>query len=166
MNEQLEKNRLLWIDDDPRERFVFEEHVLTEHDNWDITWAPTVLDAMKSLSQKTFHAIVLDQMLPIESMQMAPEIWGGCYLLHWLRNGRAINNRYLHNRLKGSDPIHKKYMPIEKNKRMRLFILSASHDEDVLKETRKASEFDVDLQFHSKPVEADTLRERLKNFLK
>ncbi len=167
MSRKQKKNKLLWIEDDPRERFVYEEYILTNLDNWAITWAGTVLEAMIILNRESFDAIILDQMLPIEKSINAPEVWGGCYLLHWLRNGKRITNRYLDNQLKRyPNPIHKKIAPLKNNKTTSLLIISAFYDEEVLKETRNASELDTKISLQGKPVEIELIRKILKKFLR
>jgi CheY-like chemotaxis protein len=76
---------LLWVDDDGRERFLYEEHLLSRR-GWVIQWAKSVREAIDKLQGACFDAVLLDQMLPLEPGALdSTDVWSGCLLLYWLR---------------------------------------------------------------------------------
>jgi len=82
---------LLWVDDDGKERFLYEQYNL-EKRGWSITWSLTVLEAARNLEEKPFDAVLLDQTLPPQRYEDEPSYWGGCALLYWLRGGERLQD--------------------------------------------------------------------------
>ena len=86
------QKRLLWTDDDGRDWFVYEEHMLRA-EGWEVRWARDLDEAAALLAAEPFDALVLDQMLPFTFANIGAEpharrLWGGCLLLWWLRQRR------------------------------------------------------------------------------
>jgi CheY-like chemotaxis protein len=114
---------LLWVDDDGEERFLHEKYNL-EKKGWSITWALTVLEAARILADRTFDAVLLDQMLPPEKNEDEPSLWGGCALLYWLRGGGLLQET--------SDfDFIANLTPQSHNQEIRVTLVSAFYDEQV-----------------------------------
>jgi CheY-like chemotaxis protein len=117
-----EKN-LLWVDDDGPERFLYEKYNL-EKKGWSITWALTVLEAARNLAEKSFDAVLLDQMLSPQRYEDEPSLWGGCALLYWLRGGGLLQDT------RDFDFVLN-LTPHPSNKEIRVTLVSAFYDEQV-----------------------------------
>jgi CheY-like chemotaxis protein len=159
-------DRILWMDDDPKERFIYEKYILTNEDNWEIEWANTVFEGVNALSKTPFKAILLDQMLPPKELSEDAEIWGGYYLLCWLRLNKNQLRSALetHRRLPkwlGDSP-----SPLESNRDIPVILLSAYHDERVLEETRLMNRKEEKIVYLSKPIEIERVRKHLEEFRK
>ncbi len=145
------KRRLLWIDDDGPGRYEYERY-LVEREGWSLVWAENVLDAVKHLAAVPFDALVVDQMLPFDIEDRGfPEPWGGCLVLRWLRG--TYPPRHVPRRMVtreghlGAQP-----PPLPANVDLHVLVVSAYHNEDVLREMRSASEKDQNLVVASKPL--------------
>ena len=157
-------DRILWVDDDPKERFIYEEYILTNEDNWIIKWANSVFEGVTALSETPFQVLILDQMLPPKELSESAEIWGGYYLLCWLR----LSKEQLKNTLENHRS-HPKWLcnfpsPLESNRNIPVILLSAYHDEKVLKETHSISREEEKIVYFSKPIEIERVRKHLAEF--
>jgi CheY-like chemotaxis protein len=114
---------LLWVDDDGEERFLHEKYNLGKK-GWSITWALTVLEAARILAEKSFDAVLLDQMLPPQKYEDEPSLWGGCALLYWLRGGGLLQDT------RDFDFIVD-LTPHSHNQEIRVTLVSAFYDEQV-----------------------------------
>lgn len=155
------KRRLLWIDDDGPGRFEYERY-LVEREGWSLVWAEHVLDAAKLLSSEPFEALVLDQMIPFDRDDFGPlDPWGGCLLLRWLRGTYPPRHVPLKMTTReGHLGVHAP--PLPQNMGLRLLVVSAFHNDQVLAEIRSASEKDQHLVVASKPLNEKRLLELLK----
>jgi CheY-like chemotaxis protein len=115
---------LLWVDDDAPDRFRYEEVVLREDYDWHVTWCQHVDGAASHLTDRTFDAVVLDQMLPLTADSNAVGYWGGYALLHWMREsgGRAPGLPSEH------EEILRNRRPHPSNSQTRVCIISAFDD--------------------------------------
>lgn len=147
--------RVLWTDDDPPERLAYESFVL-EEEGWDVTWAPDVGTAARKLATEHFDALILDQMLPNESLQSGDPIWNGCLLLRWLRGASPPPAVSL-------DPsgVLSVLKPEDGNRRIPTVIVSAFHDQNVEASMREASPLDRQLPMVPKPIDVNNLLEFL-----
>lgn len=55
------KGIVLWVEDDPPERFVYERFVIEEEEGWALVWAGTLSKAVDCLSTQRVDALILDQ---------------------------------------------------------------------------------------------------------
>ncbi len=152
--------RLLWVDDDPPERFVYEKGVLEEEDRWNIRWARTLSEAVGFLSSEDFDALILDQMVCGDEISVP--IWGGCRLLHWIRGTQYENGQAPWPADEAADRVFEGRHPLASNQSLPAIILSGYHNKDVLDATRKASHQDSTIQFLGKPVDLAALRHLLE----
>lgn len=152
------KPKVLWVDDDDPERFVYERYRI-EKDGWDVTWARDVGEAAEALATDRFDAMILDQMIAGNGVEEQFVIWAGCYLLRWLRGAAPTSQRR-----PGETPWSElvRLSPEERNRKLPVAILSAYHDPDVLRETQAASEQDHKALFLGKPVKEKELLEFLR----
>jgi len=151
--------KILWVDDDPQERFSYYIDELTDVDGWHIDWASTVIEAMSMLHSDTYEVILLDQMLPIKNKIDQIENWGGCFLLYWLRGAWENFNQTIYK------PEFEKYSnydygipPKPGNKDIPVILVSALNDAQLLKETEKANQRKEVIQLISKPIDINQLR--------
>ncbi len=143
--------RVLWTDDDPPERLAYESFVL-EEEGWDVTWAPDVGTAARKLASEHFDALILDQMLPNESLRAGDPIWNGCLLLRWLRGANPPPAVSL-------DPsgVLSVLKPDPANRGIPTVIVSAFHDPNVEASMRNASPDDARLPMVPKPIDVGDL---------
>jgi CheY-like chemotaxis protein len=156
---QKRQNRLLWVDDDKPDKFLYEQMIL-KNEGWDIRWATTVVEAARTLSDERYQALLLDQMLPYEE-DKRPDVWSGCLLLRWLRQaelrtGNELEENYLE--------LHE-LKPLRENTSMEVIVVSAYADETVEQEMRSASERDRNLLFEPKPVILDDILDILRGLM-
>lgn len=155
------KRRLLWIDDDGPGRFEYERY-LVEREGWSLVWAEHVLDAVTRLASEPFDALVIDQMLPFDAEDRGfPDPWGGCLLLRWLRGTYPPRHVPL-KMLTREGHLGAQPPPLPANVGLRLLVVSAFHNEEVLGEIRAASEKDQHIVVASKPLNERRLLELLK----
>lgn len=76
--------RLLWLDDDGRERFPYEIDCL-ERLGWQIDWALNGEEAVRALAKHRYDLVLLDQVFPFVTGDRHIDAWSGCRLLFWLR---------------------------------------------------------------------------------
>lgn len=145
------KPRLLWTDDDGRERFLYEEYVIQD-EGWDIAWATDVTAAARRLSTEPFDALILDQMLPYEGLRPTDVLWSGCVLLRWLRGKGPPPNLNLE---PGGGL--SRMTPLDLNSDIPAFIVSGFHDLAVEAATRDASEQDRNIPLVPKPVDVEII---------
>ncbi len=143
--------RVLWTDDDPPERMAYESFVL-EEEGFQVTWAPDVGTAARKLAGEHFDALILDQMLPNESLKAGDPIWNGCLLLRWLRGAAPPPAVSL-------DPsgVLSVLRPDPGNQDIPTVIVSAFHDQNVEDAMREASPRDRQLPMVPKPIDVDHL---------
>ena len=147
---------LLWIDDDGRDRFLYEEHMLKRR-GWDIVWATNVRDALENLGSKEFQAILLDQMLPVAPGPLAPtDVWSGCLLLYWLRGKPRPSAAP---QAEESD-IFRETKPLASNRAIAVVIVSAFHDDEV---EAAIKEIGASSQIVKKPIDSKKLIEMLES---
>ena len=155
--------RLLWTDDDGRERFIYEERML-QRDGWEVHWAEDVEEATKKLSTERFDVVILDQMFPLQRARgqgdAAPRIWGGCLLLWWLR--RQCWPADLPYAAAAADYPIWAVQPLPENRSVPAIIISAIYDEQVEQVTAMASDADRDLERLSKPLRFSDLQSFLR----
>lgn len=153
--------QLLWVDDDERERFEGEIAAVVA-DGWSITWAANVPEAARLLSKRRFDAVLLDQMIAGPyGVEARVVVWGGCRLLHWLRGSREEPWH-------GDDPSWEalaRLRPLARNRTALVALVSAYHDDEVLRATRAASPEDAHLLLFSKPIDLAGLRRFLKRVI-
>lgn len=125
-----DEKTLLWVDDDGEERFLYEKYSL-EKKGWSITWALTVLEAARNLEEKSFDAVLLDQMLPPQKYEDEPSYWGGCALLYWLRGAERIQDATDFDFLG-------ELTPRDHNQEIRVTLVSAFYDDHVMDHVNKA----------------------------
>lgn len=155
---RLRRPQLLWTDDDPPGRFEYEQFVIQD-EGWDITWAPDVTTATRLLSEKTFDALILDQMLPpYVGLRKGDPIWGGCLVLRWLR-GKAPPMGLT---LDSEGPLVK-YQPDRHNADLPTVIVSAFHDPKVESALRDASPADRDIKLVPKPLDMGAILDFLRH---
>lgn len=121
---------LLWVDDDGEERFLYEKYNL-ERNGWTIIWAFTVLEAARKLSENSFDAVLLDQMLPPQKYEDEPSLWGGCALLYWLRGGGLLQDT------RDFDFVAD-LSPRSRNQNIRVTLVSAFYDDQVMSRVNNA----------------------------
>jgi len=132
-----DEKTLLWVDDDGEERFLHEKYNL-EKRGWTIVWALTVLEAAEELAEKSFDAVLLDQMLPPQKYEDEPNLWGGCALLYWLRGGGLLRDA------KDFDFVAN-LTPLSHNQKIRVTLVSAFYDDQVMDQVSKAPGPSVEL---------------------
>lgn len=150
--------RLLWTDDDGRERFLYEEYVIRD-EGWEIAWAEGVSEASRLLAREPFDALILDQMMPYEGLRQNEFLlWGGCLLLRWLRGAPppAALELELDGGLYASQPL-------DVNRDIPAFVVSGFYDASVAEAFREASPQDRDLRIMPKPVEVDEVLRFLRD---
>jgi len=148
---------LLWLDDDPKHRYSYEEEILAS-DGWTIVWASSVVEAAQALKRRLqpsmrIRALLLDQMTPWAGELDHQDIWSGCKLLSWLR-GNAFPSGYPwpeDDRTKGISSLGK---PVPYNRSLPVLILSGFDDDDVARATKAVD----DVPMLSKPVDLHYLR--------
>lgn len=165
MISESKNNRILWVDDDPKERFIYEEYILVNEDKWTIEWAKSVFEGVNALSKTPFKAIILDQMLPPKESGEDAEIWGGYYLLCWLRLHKDKLKNILESHQSHPNWLENSASPLESNRDIPVILVSAYHDETVLEETRSIAQGDK-ICYFSKPIEIEGVRNHLKEFRK
>jgi hypothetical protein len=142
--------KLLWTDDDGPNRFEYERYLI-DSCGWSVSWAANVLQASEKLAGETFNALILDQMIPYQGDERGPLFpWGGCLLLHWLRGTYPPKRAPIDDIPPGKDLGQRK--PHPDNQRLRVMVVSAFHDDDVLTALRGASDLDRHLSISSKPT--------------
>ena len=149
--------RLLWTDDDGADWFVYEVHMLAAA-GWEVIWAHDVLEAADLLSRQPFDALFLDQMLPWQRsthQKEALQIWGGCTLLWWLRQGRSPDALPYPERFRRLALWQQ--APLPANRTTPVTVVSAFYDEQVEQLTRSAAPQDEGLELLAKPVRLDDL---------
>jgi CheY-like chemotaxis protein len=149
------KRRLIWVDDDPRDRFEYEVTSL-EDQNWEVTLASTVWGAVKKLSTKSFNVMLLDQMLPFQAHD-APNVWAGCRLLRWIRRAHPPSKAPDLQEYRRLDKIK----PHRENQRIAVYIMSAFFDADVELATRRTGRYDSGIIISPKPI----LFEEIEKFI-
>lgn len=148
------EKRLLWVDDDDRRRFAFEEMLLNRN-GLGVQWAHDISSALKKLSGEEFDAVILDQALPFDKEKPAQResVWGGCVVLHWMR-GKEIPAQAEwaadKKELEGA-------VPKGRNSSVRVMIVSGFHNEELEKITCNASSQDRDLRICPKPLDTAEL---------
>jgi DNA-binding response OmpR family regulator len=156
--------RILWVDDDPQERFRFEVGTIRSEVG-DVTWAESVELAAEQLKTLTFAAVILDQNLtsPGPGVPADHLVWGACRLLYWLRStSRDLPRPWL---MEGQTEAWTTRQPVPSNRLAPAVLVSAFHDLQILKATRNASAHDRDLKLLPKPLDTDELLRTLKTLL-
>lgn len=143
--------RVLWVDNDAPGRFPYEKRMINAS-GWETVFAQDVAAAARLLESERFDALILDQMLAGGAgMDAHLVIWGGCRLLRWLRG--TPTTLALPPEEQKAFGVLEEHNPDPANRTMPAVILSAYHNDKVLKETRDASAQDRDMQFLVKPVD-------------
>ena len=143
--------KLLWIDDDGKDRFPYESRKLSNY-GYEITWAESGTEAADALQKETFTTILLDQQLPWEKNGFSV-VWGGVLLYAWMRGKERPNNAPP---CEGFDALPKLEYKVD----ARVIIVSAFYDNGVA-EARRALGL-IDRMVLSKPIDLETLQARLK----
>jgi CheY-like chemotaxis protein len=172
------KKRLLWIDDDDPERYLFETLTLEEV-GWNVAWVQPVeepqrmslLAAARKLAAEAFDAVLLDQVFPIQESDSRTlwidgefprdqDIWSGCRLLYWLRGEAAPDDAPL------SDDAQEiyNYKPLEANRDLPVCVVSAYFNEEVERAIVAASEKDARLKIIRKPIRTAELLGFFRHF--
>ena len=147
--------RVLWVDNDAPARFPFEKRMIAAA-GWETVFAADVARAAGLLEHERFDALILDQMLAGSGgMDTHLVIWGGCRLLRWLRG--TDGELPLSPEEQQAFGVLGEHHPREDNRVIPAIILSAYHNEKVLKETRDASAQDREIRFLVKPVDVRQL---------
>jgi len=141
--------RLLWVDDDGRERFLYEEYLLRKK-GWDIIWAHTTKDAARILTQEAVDGIATDHIHPLTGDE--PTTWGGYHLIKWLRNDRDDD----WGEPKRIPPEIESYRPLDGNKNLPVLIIGAFFDEEVERRIRDLPHAD-ELSWLEKPINVEKL---------
>lgn len=161
---------VLWVDDDEKERFIFEIRSIEKKLGWRVLWANTVRGAAEFLESEAVDAMILDQMICDKSTTsfgvpslhgIASPIWSGCRLLHWLR-GKEHPNRAPWPREEPGWKFLLDMEPLAGNRKVPVILASAYHNKEVLDATADASSLDDPLRLFAKPVDF----ERIKAFLR
>lgn len=149
-----EPHRLLWVDDDAPDRFVYEAY-LVQQAGWSLTWATDVLSAAQLLCEQPFDGLILDQTFAFEppgGRRLDPQyqLWSGCFLLRWLRGaGVPEHAPWLSHedeqRLWGQTPL-------AQNRTLPAIIASAFHADEVERAIRSASDQDRQIELVAKPL--------------
>jgi CheY-like chemotaxis protein len=119
--------KLLWVDDDSRDRFFYEIDCLQEH-GWKVEWAEDGEEAIVRLSTERFGAILLDQSFKLRVSDAAEDVWGGCRVLYWLQGKEQPPEAPLDLAWQESTKARK---AVGANKRALALIISAFFDEQV-----------------------------------
>ncbi len=153
------KRRLLWIDDDGRDRFLLTERILKD-DGWEITWALTGVEALESLKagSEPFDALLVDQMFPLRFSE-ARDVWAGARVLHWL-NGQAQPTEAPE--VDSWENATQDLAPNQASAAAFTLVVSAFYDEQV---TAALKALNPGLIIMAKPVDRDLLRMRLKTLV-
>ena len=161
MASQTEKT-VLWVDDDPRERFAYEEEILTTTYGFHLTWATTITSAARALARKPFDVVLLDQMFPWGTEHDTPDVWSGCKLLYWLR-GTSFTAASCPWGWSDDTATFKKALryPRKVNRTIPVIVMSAYADVDVAAALSTASTQDKNIPMLSKPVDIPELLMRL-----
>lgn len=143
--------RLLWVDDDGPDRFLYERGVI-EDDGWQVQWATSVEEAVEALKGTAFDALILDLNLTDERGVEPPYlIWGACRILYWLRQTPLTRPRpWL---TAGASEVWSEAPPYKTNEKVPVLIVSGFHDDDVLKAIRDAGPADFQIKLLPKPVD-------------
>ncbi len=151
------QRKLLWVDDDDKRRFAFEE-MLLKRNGLDVQWAHDISSALRRLSGEEFDAVILDQALPFYRKELwertsRESVWGGCVVLHWLRGKEpppqaegAADKKVL-----------RQYIPKGRNAQVQVLIVSGFFDEELERVTHSASSQDQDLKICPKPLDLNEL---------
>ncbi len=151
--------RLLWMDDEGRDKFILETSVL-QRNNWEVEWAHGVPEAAAKLRKRrgeAFRIVLLDQHVA-EADEGTPDkhlIWGACRLLYWLRGTPAsIPRPWL---APGEVEAWSRAAPRPVHRRIPALLVSTYHNNAVLEATRKASGHDKFIKLMAKPVDPGEL---------
>lgn len=87
----MQRKQILWTDNDGRARFLY-EHRLLSRAGYDVAWAVSIREATRLIASRSFDLLIVDQLMPYDGEPGAtstpdgdPGVWGGWYLLQWLR---------------------------------------------------------------------------------
>lgn len=148
-----DKPALLWVDDDDPRRHEGEIEELQEA-SWRVELTGHVAAAAERLQAAPFALVLLDQMLAgPDAVRGDLAVWGGCRLLHWLRE--SANRPW-----PGEDPswaVLDRLRPHAANITAPVVIVSGYFNRTVLDATEQASAQDRDLKRFAKPVDIGAL---------
>ena len=116
--------KLLWVDDDGPERFLYETFLLESH-GWEVDWKGDVQQAIAALSTGAYDALILDHLIPVEGRASVAELWSGLAIFGWLRQSRLPNAIF------GTLPLYENSAPLDSNKRIPVCFISAFYDEEI-----------------------------------
>jgi CheY-like chemotaxis protein len=146
---------VLWVDD---EQFSGAEYLL-KRDGWSITWKNGVAAAAAALHQEAFAGIILDMQMPGPGIERPLTVWSGYVLLCWVRGTSPVAQKGLAGQWEGLEHV----VPLPENQVAPVVVVSAYHDEKVLKAIRNANLVSPTMPFLAKPLDIDALRQHLKN---
>lgn len=149
------RGRILWVDDDGAERYLYEQLVL-EAEGWVVQYALDVDRAAYLLSTESLDALFLDQMLPYSGLVKGDPIWCGCLLLRWLRGKGPPDGVQLDSRAALSV-----LQPLAGNVYVPVLVTSGGHDPMVEAAMRDASPMDRKIPLMSKPIDIEAMLEFL-----
>ncbi len=160
----MESIHILWVDDDPQDRFKYEIELIKKEFKYKLEWTETIQEAAQKLNDTPYSALILDQMLPPKHGDR-PDIWGGCTLLYWLRGKETApwgDKPRPETHLDPSEvktdlwsSINNIGEPNIKNSNIKTVIVSAFHDDDVHEKLSEASTQDKKISFIDKPIDSD-----------
>lgn len=149
------RGRILWVDDDGAERYLYEQLIL-EAEGWMMQYAIDVGQAAYLLSRESFDAMFLDQMLPYSGLVKGDPIWNSCLLLYWLRGGGTPRRVQV-------DPMAPLGVlrPLPTNVNLPVAVVSAFHDPALEEALRDASPMDRKILLIPKPIDVGAMLEFL-----
>jgi len=153
------KRRVLWVDDDGKDRFQYELSVL-EDSGFTTDWALDAEEALASLSKEAYDLVLLDQVFPIGKDSSYKDVWSGCRLLYWLRSEpppAGAPQGALWAWLLG------KNKPKSKNREIPVIIISGFQDDHVDAALRQINQ---GISIFPKPVDGDELIRTIDGLLK
>ena len=118
-------SHLLWVDDDDRRRFIYEEHLLRER-GCAVTWATTTADAARCLANQKMDGVITDNIHPLTE-RAEPTFWGAYHLIKWLRGERAGD----WGNAERIPAAIEQYQPLDTNQNLPVLIASSYLDDEV-----------------------------------
>lgn len=151
--------RLLWVDDDGEDRFLFERSIL-EDQGMVTDWARDATEAVVALQEKDYSLVLLDQVFPILQESSYKDVWSGCRLLYWLR-GRKPPAGAPQGAAGWASFLHDK-KALAGNQNIPVIIISGFQDDHVDQALEGVS---PGIDIFPKPVDGDKLIETIVNLL-
>ena len=149
---------VLWVDDDGRDRFLYELSILEE--NGLVTdWAFDAEEAISLLSKKNYDLVLLDQVFPVGRKSSYKDVWSGCRLLYWLR-GEELPAEAPQGALWAG--VLDMLQPLEENSYVPVIIISGFQDDFVDKALHEKSQ---GITIFPKPVNGDKLLAKIDQLM-